>query len=68
MGPALKRVLLTDAIAPAGEEALREVDVVHAPDSAPATIRRLAGDDDLILIAQQAARRHLDAAPRARRW
>ena len=64
MGPALKRVLLTDAIAPAGEEALsRAVEVVHAPDSAPATIRRLAGDFDGILIRSKLPDDIFDAAP-----
>ncbi len=67
MGPALKRVLLTDAIAPAGEEALsRAVEVVHAPDSAPATIRRLAGDFDGILIRSKLPDDIFDAAPRVR--
>ncbi len=67
MGPAVKRVLLTDAIAPAGEEALaRAVEVVHAPDSAPATIRRLARDFDGILIRSKLPDDIFDAAPRVR--
>ena len=67
MGPALKRVLLTDAIAPAGEEALaRTVEVVRAPDSAPATIRRLAADFDGILIRSKLPDDIFDAAPRVR--
>ena len=67
MGPALKRVLLTDAIAPAGEEALaRAVEVVRAPDSAPGTIRRLAGDFDGILIRSKLPDDIFDAAPRVR--
>lgn len=37
-------MLLTDSIAPAGEQALaRGAEVVRAPDSDPATLRRLAG-------------------------
>jgi len=67
MGPALKRVLLTDAIAPAGEEALaKAVEVVRAPDSAPTTIRRLAGDFDGILIRSKLPDDIFDAAPRVR--
>ncbi|MCD6044312.1 MAG: hypothetical protein K0R40_3915, partial [Burkholderiales bacterium] len=46
----MKRVLLTDTIAPAGEEALRrEVDVVRAPDSDVATLRTWARDVDGVL-------------------
>jgi len=67
VGPALKRVLLTDAIAPAGEEALaRAVEVVHAPDSAPATIRRLAGEFDGVIIRSKLPDDIFEAAPRVR--
>ncbi len=47
----MKTVLLTDPIAPAGEEPLSAAaTVVRAPDSAPATIRRLARDADGVII------------------
>jgi D-3-phosphoglycerate dehydrogenase len=63
----LKRVLLTDAIAPAGEEALaRAVEVVCAPDSAPATIRRLAREFDGVIIRSKLPDDIFDAAPRVR--
>ena len=63
----MKRVLLTDAIAPAGEEALaRAVEVVRAPDSAPATIRRLAGEFDGVIIRSKLPDDIFEAAPRVR--
>ena len=63
----MKRVLLTDAIAPAGEEALATaVEVVRAPDSEPATIRRLARDFDGVLIRSKLPDDIFDAAPRVR--
>lgn len=66
MGPAVK-VLLTDAIAPAGEEILsRTGTVVRAPDSEPATIRRLAADVDGILIRSKLPDDIFEAAPRVR--
>jgi D-3-phosphoglycerate dehydrogenase len=63
----VKRVLLSDAIAPAGEEALtRAVTVVRAPDSSPATLKRLAVDVDGILIRSKLPDDIFDAAPRVR--
>lgn len=63
----MKRVLLTDAIAPAGEEALaKAVEVVRAPDSEPATIRRLAPGFDGIIIRSKLPDDIFDAAPRVR--
>ncbi len=61
------KVLLTDAMAPAGEEILsRTGTVVRAPDSAPATIRRLAADVDGILIRSKLPDDIFEAAPRVR--
>jgi D-3-phosphoglycerate dehydrogenase len=61
------KVLLTDAIAPAGEEILsRTGTVVRAPDSEPATIRRLAADVDGILIRSKLPDDIFEAAPRVR--
>jgi D-3-phosphoglycerate dehydrogenase len=61
------KVLLTDAIAPAGEEILSRTEtIVRAPDSAPATIRRLAADVDGILIRSKLPDDIFDAAPRVR--
>jgi len=63
----LKRVLLSDSIAPAGEEALRrEVDVVRAPDSGLDTLRRLARDVDGVLTRSKLPDDLFDAAPRVR--
>ena len=63
----MKRVLLSDAIAPAGEEALaRAVEVVRAPDSSPATLKRLARDFDGILIRSKLPDDIFEAAPRLR--
>jgi D-3-phosphoglycerate dehydrogenase / 2-oxoglutarate reductase len=63
----VKRVLLSDAIAPAGEEALsRTVEIVRAPDSSPATLRRLAVDVDGILIRSKLPDDIFEAAPRVR--
>ena len=46
----MKRVLVVDPIAPAGEEYLaRHAEIVRSPDSDPATIRRLAADADGII-------------------
>lgn len=50
MGSAVKRVLLSDSIAAAGEEVLsRAAEVVRAPDSDPATLKRCAVDVDGII-------------------
>jgi D-3-phosphoglycerate dehydrogenase / 2-oxoglutarate reductase len=63
----LKRVLLTDTIAPAGEEALRrEVDVVRAPDSDVATLRTWARDVDGVLTRSKLPDDLFEAAPRVR--
>ena len=62
-----QRVLLTDSIAAAGEEALaRGAEVVHAPDSDPATIRRFAGDADGVIIRSKLPDDIFSAAPRLR--
>jgi D-3-phosphoglycerate dehydrogenase len=46
----VKRVLLSDSIAPAGEELLsKTTTIIRAPDSAPATLKRLASDVDGII-------------------
>jgi D-3-phosphoglycerate dehydrogenase / 2-oxoglutarate reductase len=63
----VNRVLLTDSIAPAGEEFLsRSVEVVRAPDSDPATIRRLARDADGVIIRSKLPDDIFSAAPRLR--
>ena len=63
----MHRVLLTDSIAAAGEEALaRGAEVVHAPDSDPATIRRFAGDADGVIIRSKLPDDIFSAAPRLR--
>jgi D-3-phosphoglycerate dehydrogenase len=63
----VKTVLLTDPIAAAGEELLSsEASIVRAPDSEPATIRRLARDADGILIRSKLPDDIFDAAPRVR--
>ena len=63
----MKKVLLTDAIAPAGEELLsKETTVIRAPDSEPGTIRRLAPEADGILIRSKLPDDIFDAAPRVR--
>ena len=67
MGSAVKRVLLTDTIAPAGEEALRrEVEVVRAPDSDVATLRNWARDVDGVLTRSKLPDDLFEAAPRVR--
>ena len=61
------RVLLTDAIAPAGEELLaRTVEVVRAPDSEPSTMRRFARDADGVIIRSKLPDDIFEAAPRLR--
>ena len=67
MGSAVKRVLLTDSIAPAGEEALRrEVEVVKAPDSDVGTLRKWAVDVDGVLTRSKLPEDLFEAAPRVR--
>jgi len=61
------RVLLTDAIAPAGEELLaRTVEVVRAPDSEPSTMRRFARDADGVIIRSKLPDDIFEVAPRLR--
>jgi D-3-phosphoglycerate dehydrogenase len=63
----VKTVLLTDSIAPAGEELLStSATVIRAPDSAPATIRSLARDADGVIIRSKLPDDIFDAAPRLR--
>ena len=63
----MKTILLTDAIAPAGEALLSKgATVIHAPDSAPATIRALARDADGVIIRSKLPDDIFDAAPRLR--
>ncbi|HXM84032.1 MAG TPA: NAD(P)-dependent oxidoreductase [Burkholderiales bacterium] len=63
----MHRVLLTDSIAPAGEEVLaRRAEVVHAPDADPATIRRLAHDAEGIITRSKLPDDIIRAAPRLR--
>ena len=61
------RVLLSDSIAAAGEEVLSRVaEVVRAPDSDPATLRRCALDVDGIIIRSKLPDDIFEAAPRLR--
>ena len=63
----MKRVLLSDAIAPAGEDLLsKTITVIRAPDSAPATLKRLAADVDGIIIRSKLPDDIFAAAPRLR--
>jgi D-3-phosphoglycerate dehydrogenase len=63
----VKRVLVVDPIAAAGEEYLaRHAEVVRAPDSDPATIRRLAAGVDGIVIRSKLPEDIFEAAPRVR--
>ena len=63
----MKRVLLTDTIAPAGEEALRrEVEVVRAPNSDLATLRKFAREVDGVLTRSKLPDDLFEAAPRVR--
>lgn len=63
----MKTVLLTDSIAPAGEELLSQgATVIHAPDSTPTTIRALARDADGVIIRSKLPEDIFDAAPRLR--
>jgi len=60
-------VLLTDPIAPAGEDLLsRTATVLRAPDSAPATICRLAREADGDIIRSKLPDDIFDAAPQLR--
>jgi D-3-phosphoglycerate dehydrogenase len=61
----VKTVLLTDAIAAAGEELLaKSATVIRASDSAPATIRALARHADGVIIRSKLPDDIFDAAPR----
>lgn len=63
----MKRVLLTDPIATAGEDLLsKATTIIRAPDSEPATIRRLAPDADGIIIRSKLPDDIFEAAPRVR--
>jgi D-3-phosphoglycerate dehydrogenase / 2-oxoglutarate reductase len=67
VGPAVKRVLLSDSISPAGEERLRrEVEVIRSPSADVATLRQYARDVDGILIRSKLPDDIFDAAPRVR--
>ena len=64
----MKKVLLTDPIAPPGEQALERagVEVLRAPDSGFATVRRLARDADGIILRSKLPEDIFDAAPGVR--
>jgi D-3-phosphoglycerate dehydrogenase len=63
----VKRVLIVDPIAPAGEALLaRSAEIVRSPDSDPATIRRLARDADAIITRSKLPDDVFEAAPRVR--
>jgi D-3-phosphoglycerate dehydrogenase / 2-oxoglutarate reductase len=63
----LPRVLVVDPIAAEGEALLaRHAEVVRAPDSAPATVRRLAADCDGVLTRSKLPDDLFEAAPRVR--
>jgi D-3-phosphoglycerate dehydrogenase len=63
----VKRVLIVDPIAAAGEALLASsVEVVRSPDSDPATIRRLARDADGIITRSKLPDDVFQAAPRVR--
>jgi len=63
----VKRVLLSDSIAPAGEELLASgAEVVRAPDSAPDTLRRMARDADGVITRSKLPDDLFEAAPRVR--
>lgn len=63
-----KRVLVVDSIDPAGEALLERngLEVVRAPDSAPATINRLAASCDALITRSKLPDDLLTAAPRMR--
>jgi D-3-phosphoglycerate dehydrogenase len=61
------RVLLTDPIAPEGEELLaRSAEVIRAPDAGAETLRRLARDADGIIVRSKLPDDIFAAAPRLR--
>jgi D-3-phosphoglycerate dehydrogenase len=61
------RVLLTDPIAPEGEDLLaRSADVIRAPDAGADTLRRLARDADGIIVRSKLPDDIFAAAPRLR--
>ena len=61
----MKTVLLVDPIAAEGETVLsRHFQILKAPDSAPATIRRLAKDSDGVIIRSKLPDDIFEAAPR----
>ncbi|HEX6690167.1 MAG TPA: hydroxyacid dehydrogenase [Burkholderiales bacterium] len=63
----MKRVLIVDPIAAAGEALLaRSVEVVRSPDSDPESIRRLARDADGIITRSKLPDDVFQAAPRVR--
>ena len=63
----MKRVLIVDPIAAAGEEVLvRTAEVLRAPDSAPETIRRLAARAEGIITRSKLPDDLFDAGPRLR--
>jgi len=63
----VKRILVVDPIAAAGEEVLaREAEVVRAPDSAFETTRSLAAECDGIITRSKLPDDVFDAAPRVR--
>ena len=63
----MKRVLLSDSIAPAGEDLLAAVaEVVRAPNSAPETLRRMAADADGVITRSKLPDDLFEAAPRVR--
>lgn len=67
MGSAVKSVLLMDPIALEGEDLLRgKTKIIHSPDSAPDTIRRLAKDADGIIIRSKLPDDIFDVAPRVK--
>ena len=63
----MDRVLLTDSIAEAGEKVLeRAAEVVRAPDSDPATIRRYAADVQGLITRSRLPEDIFSAAPQLR--
>ena len=63
----MKRVLIVDPIAPAGEALLsRSVEIERSPDSDPQTIRRLAREADGIITRSKLPDDVFQAAPRVR--
>jgi D-3-phosphoglycerate dehydrogenase len=61
----VKRVLIVDPIAAAGEQALAgKVELARAPDSSPEVVRRLARDVDGIITRSKLPEDLFDAAPR----